>query len=290
VPLNLRRGENVEVLSLAGIRATLDARGRRDGIPFMPEMERFAGARARVWRRADRVCVEGSGTMRRLPDAVFLEDLRCDGAAHGGCQRACLLIWCESWLRRAADGPVLAPAPAALDRPTPPGFEPCQSTALLAASTPLPVWRADQYARDVLTGNLSLRELLYSFSATLGHHVERATSALRRRARPSRTPQESLGLSPGEEVEVKRLEEIEATLDARQKNRGLEFSPGMSRYCGRRFRVDRRLERMIVEKTGEMRAVSDTVLLEGLHCDGACSRGCPRANPLYWREIWLRRV
>jgi hypothetical protein len=38
-----------------------------------------------------------------------------------------------------------------------------------------------------------------------------------------------------------------------------------------------------------MQPLSDTVLLDGLVCDGLCSRGCPRANPLYWREIWLRR-
>jgi hypothetical protein len=68
--LGLQRGEEVDVRSLAEIRATLDERGTLDGMPFMPEMARFAGRRARVWRRADRVCVEGSPTQRRLPEGL----------------------------------------------------------------------------------------------------------------------------------------------------------------------------------------------------------------------------
>jgi len=31
-------------------------------------------------------------------------------------------------------------------------------------------------------------------------------------------------------------------------------------------------------------------VLESAVCDGLCTRGCPRANVLYWREIWLRRA
>jgi hypothetical protein len=64
----------------------------------------------------------------------------------------------------------------------------------------------------------------------------------------------------------------------------------MSHFCGRRLRVLQRLERMIMEDTGVMRELTDTVLLENGNCDGFCSRGCPRSNPLYWREIWLRRA
>src|SRR4051812_433023 len=96
----LERGDDVEIKTLDEIRATLDERGALDGMPFMPEMERYAGRRARVWRRADRVCVEGAPMMGRLDATVFLEDLRCDGAAHGGCERECLLMWKEAWLRR----------------------------------------------------------------------------------------------------------------------------------------------------------------------------------------------
>jgi hypothetical protein len=39
-------GDPVEVLSLAEIKTTLDERGMCDGVPFMPEMARFAGRSA----------------------------------------------------------------------------------------------------------------------------------------------------------------------------------------------------------------------------------------------------
>ena len=36
--------------------------------------------------------------------------------------------------------------------------------------------------------------------------------------------------------------------------------------------------------------LDSTVILEGLACQGICFHNCPRANYLYWREIWLKRV
>jgi len=290
--LGLQRGEEAEVRTLAEIRATLDERGALDGIPFMPEMERFAGRRARVWRRADRLCVEGAPTHRRLRDTVFLEDLRCDGSEHAGCQRACLLLWNEAWLRRPGDPPAPAPgAPAARCAPAAEGSRYfCQSTALFDASTPMPVWHPAQYARDLLTGNLTVAELARSLTGSFRSKVKALAARRTRAERPRRTPSETLGLSVGDWVQVKSLEEIETTLDARQTNRGLEFSPAMVAYCGRFFRVAKRLERIILESSGEMRDLKDTVVLETVVCDGICARGCPRANVLYWREIWLRRA
>jgi hypothetical protein len=298
--LGLQRGEDAEILSLAEIRATLDPQGALDGLPFMPEMERHAGKRVQVYRRADRLCVEGAPTLRRLRDTVFLGDLRCDGSAHGGCQRSCLMLWKEAWLRRSSSERA-APAPASVGVDSPASSPPagnvregshysCQSTALFAASTPMPAWRPDQYVRDLATGNLTPLELAHAFFSTAKHRVDMRVTRTVRRARPKKTPREQLGLQPGEWVQIKSVEEINATLDPAQKNRGLEFSPGMSAYCGGRYRVGQRIERMIDEGTGLMRGLTDTVMLEKSYCDGLCTRGCPRATPLYWREIWLRRV
>jgi hypothetical protein len=36
--------------------------------------------------------------------------------------------------------------------------------------------------------------------------------------------------------------------------------------------------------------LTNTVALEGVVCQGLCAKNCPRANYLYWRESWLRRV
>ena len=95
----VRRGELVEVRSLGEILATLDAEFKFEGVPFMPEMVPHCGRRFRVYRRAEKTCVEGIG-IQRMRNTVFLEGLRCDGSAHDGCQRQCLMFWKEAWLKR----------------------------------------------------------------------------------------------------------------------------------------------------------------------------------------------
>ncbi|HVX47401.1 MAG TPA: hypothetical protein VHC49_26155, partial [Mycobacteriales bacterium] len=106
-----------------------------------------------------------------------------------------------------------------------------------------------------------------------------------------RTPADRLDLQPGEMVQVKSREEILATLDENQKNRGLWFDREMLKYCGRRARVLRRVNRIIDERSGRMRVIrSDCIVLEGFVCDGLMDNLCPRAIYSYWREIWLRRI
>src|SRR5208283_5901324 len=117
----LRRGDLVEVRSPAEILATLDERGDLDGLPFMPEMTAYCGRRFAVAARAEKVCdsVDFSGS-RRLPHAVLLEDLRCDGSGHDGCQAECRLFWKEAWLNRVSP-----------EAPTPPPFPEQDRSALL---------------------------------------------------------------------------------------------------------------------------------------------------------------
>lgn len=82
----LRVGELVEIRSLAEIVATLDADGRLDGMPFMPEMAAFCGRRATVAKSAHKTC-DGHGHIRWLDDSVHLEGLHCDGSAMVGARR-----------------------------------------------------------------------------------------------------------------------------------------------------------------------------------------------------------
>ena len=83
----LRVGDWVVVRSATEIFATLDASGRLDGMPFMPEMLRYCGKPFRVGKVAHKTCdtINSSGG-RRLLNTVHLEGLRCDGSAHGGCE------------------------------------------------------------------------------------------------------------------------------------------------------------------------------------------------------------
>lgn len=102
---------------------------------------------------------------------------------------------------------------------------------------------------------------------------------------------EVLNLQAGELVEVRSMEEISATLDENKKFRGLLFMPEMKPFCGKKFRIFKKVEKIMLESTGELRKLrSPTVFLEGVHCDGKLHEGCDRSCFLFWREAWLKRV
>jgi hypothetical protein len=300
-------GQHVEVRAENEIRATLDAVGKLGGVPFMPEMARYCGRRFRVYRRADKTCVEGSG-VRRMKTTVFLEEVRCDGSAHDGCQRNCLIFWKEAWLKPVAEedelpdtgepDPVLAaadgsPGPAAQYRTRHEGRYFCQSTELLAATEPLSRWNLMHFVSDIRHGELSVRGLVRIVSRMLMNRL-RGLFGLRRLgvlAGPQkRNSKGDLNLSPGELVQIKSPEEIRATLDSAGKNAGLTFEPDMLEFCGGRYEIAFPIQKIIREETGQMASLSNTVALKGVVCQGTCAKNCPRSNPLYWREAWLRRV
>jgi hypothetical protein len=85
----LRRGDFVEAKTPDEIVQTLDAEGASDHLPFMPEMLEFYGRRFRVPRRALTLCFSGPGSSRgfRIDNVVTLDDVRCSGTAHDGCQK-----------------------------------------------------------------------------------------------------------------------------------------------------------------------------------------------------------
>src|SRR5579864_287111 len=101
-------------------------------------------------------------------------------------------------------------------------------------------------------------------------------------------------LHPGDLVEVRTPAEIAQTLDAQGTLDHLPFMPEMLDYCGRRFRVSKRVVKVCASgmKTGmflgEFRA-ADVVLLN-LRCSGAHQDGCQKGCVIFWREAWLRKV
>jgi hypothetical protein len=333
--LGLKTGDVVEIRSLEEILATLDGTGSINGLPFMPEMMRYCGLRARVYKRADKACdTIHYGGSRRMHDAVHLENLRCDGRAHGGCDAWCLMYWKEAWLKRAepgkgdlhdvgrsqaSSGP--QKIPALLERAT---WQPastnevplhrCQVTDLLRATEPMRWWDPRQFYRDVRSGNVRLREVFSAIGFRLfrtwlqrGRGYGASLAAYNKfqrwrggvpfphvHGRLDQTPKESLDLRPGELVQVKSQEEILATVNTRNRNRGLSFDAEMVPYCGGVFRVASRVEQIIDEPTGKMvRMKGDCIILDGVICTSRYSHKrlfCPRSIPPFWREIWLRRV
>ncbi len=262
----------------------------------MPEMLQFCGRQFRVYRRVEKVFLDRHYYVARLGNTVLLDDLRCDGSAHGGCQMGCLLLWREAWLKPAgAESPRDAAPPRIRPaRPEPePGRFACQATALIHATSPLPWWDVRQYAHDLLSGELTAGQITRMFGILAAKKLARLLPAKTASSAPPTTgngTNGSLHLQPGELVEVKPMDEIRPTLDRNVRTRGLSFGPDMARLCGRRFRVARRVDRLVVEWTGQLRPISDTVALAGVTCDGLAQRGCPRNCYHLWRECWLRRV
>ena len=299
----------------------------------MPEMIQYCGKRFRVYKRAHKTCdtVSGAYVGRRLPGGIHLEH-RCDGEAHGGCQAACLIFWKDAWLkpvdstikdashtnrdRRHSTGcaeedvwnatKVLSPT-GKIERYA------CQATELLNFTQPLKWWDARQYIEDYISGNASLGSIVKGFAYSL---AKRRT--LGRPARwlynyiqtwtggvpfPNRTgsqksnkdaPVSDLNLQPGDLVRVKSYEEILATIDSGNQNRGLFFDAEMAPNCGGTYRVKARVEKFIDEQTGRMRKLkTPAVILEGVHCRSRYSDNrlfCPRSIYTWWREVWLEKI
>jgi len=101
----------------------------------------------------------------------------------------------------------------------------------------------------------------------------------------------SLNLQPGEWVQVKSIDEIFKTLDEKKRYRGLYFMPEMQNFCGKKFRVFKKVERIKLETTGDVRKLkTPTVFLEGVYCNGDIHDRCDRACFHFWKEVWLTRT
>jgi hypothetical protein len=319
-------GDVVEVRPGDEILSTLDQTGALDGVPFMPEMLQYSGRRFTVSKRVEKICdMVGPGGSRRMRDTVLLENLRCDGSAHGGCQADCRIYWKEAWLTRvdAAAGtkadwaPAVTPAPPpvfvplaqisrrtvrpateAADRDPAGDYYRCQATDAFIATESLRVRQPGQYVREISSGNVSIGRFLRvggrAVWGSLGRKLGFKSAIALTPAGKNAVRGDSLDLKPGDWVQVKTPEEIARTLDETGRNRGLTFTFEMLPSCGKTFRVKDRVSRIVDEETGRMlHFKNECIVLEGSICTGDYAPGrwfCPRDMYPYWREAWLRRV
>jgi hypothetical protein len=169
----------------------------------------------------------------------------------------------------------------------------CQADSLEGASNHVPrivdlLTRVqEKLRRDGLKE--ALTKVLRFITLGSGASTCRTSNAVSRHVPALDRNVEVLGLRPGEWVEVKSLPEIQSTLDANGKLRGLDFLPGMQPFCGKRFKVLKRMEILYQEESSKVRRLKNTVLLGEVQCDGLLMR-CDRLCYLFWREAWLRRV
>ncbi|SJM92485.1 conserved hypothetical protein [Crenothrix polyspora] len=329
--MNMQVGEWIEVRSKEEILGTLDKMGRMEGLPFMPQMFEYCGKRFKVYKRAHKTC-DFVYTMqsRSLPNGVHL-DLRCDGAAYGGCQHTCLLYWKEAWLKRVDDDSSalasvneaacteadVSAGTHALNKDNEIIYT-CQATEIPDFTHPLSWWDVRQYIEDYTSGNTSISSLLKGFAYGAFSTISRVRTyigvgrAMRwfydvfeflwgpYPRRPGKipegqpTPTLSLNLQPGELVRIKSYNEILTTLTTSGKNRGMDFDAEMVPYCGRIFRVKKRVTIFLDEKTRKLVTVKNPcIILENVICQSRysdCRMSCPRSIYSWWREIWLERV
>jgi hypothetical protein len=251
-----------------------------------------------------------------MHDTVYLEDLRCNGTGHGGCQAGCRIYWKEAWLRRVDDDSAAADPSDPTDQGT------TELERLARAATRIPrelkgerveVWRCQatdalQYSEHLKTSNLAqywrefrngnFAPFRYLLLLVRGFVMEVARRLRVLRALPlhgpGAAPPAGLGVQPGDLVQVRSPDEIKSTLDEKGFNRGLSFDREMLPYCGRTFRVKDRVDRIVDDKTGRMLKIpKDSLILEGAVCSGERTPGCwfcPREIYPFWREAWVRPV
>lgn len=315
-------GDQVRVRSREEILSTLDADGALDGLPFMPEMLAWCGRQYRVERRVEKTCVDVAPPVqsnRRFAadDVVFLDGPRCDGGGHDGCKRRCKVFWKEAWLQPVDPKETPTPIPTSgvasdqlrsrLKTKTDESHYFCQSTQLSKATEAFPIsirglWRLRIAWREVRNGDRSLPEILKLLVLWLWQRLLRAAHGDQWLRGPcKRTPAVSLGLEPGEPVRVKSRTEIVATLGDNRSNRGLKICYEVTRCCGAHAVVRDRVDRLINERTGEMREICNTVTIQNVRGKMMTTRDmecmcfdepgdCPRGELMYWREAWLQRL
>ena len=241
--------------------------------------------------------------MCAMHDTVFLSGSHCDGAAHDGCQKDCLIFWKEDWLSPIDEldtttATVDAPANEALFdnllAKTRDGTRyNCQSTHLHNATLPLARYDLSKYFREITDGELSISRFIGIVVRALLNRIRRVLGmdpidAIRGRSVPH--SKGDLNLRSGELVEVRSVLEIRNTVGPSGRNRGLLFEPDMTAYVGQKFEVDIPVSKIISEETGQMINITNTVTLRGVRCTGLCAKNCPRAQAHLWREAWLKRV
>ncbi len=325
--MKLRAGDWVEVRSKEEILRTLDKSGRMEGLPFMPQMFEYCGQNFQVYKRAHKTCdFVYTMSSRLLPNGIHL-DLRCDGAAYGGCQHACLIYWKEAWLKRA-DGKnspyvqVLAgnnsdSTEADVLTGTHKKDEKneiiytCQGTEIPNFTKPLAWWDLRQYIEDYTSGNASIIRLFQGFIYGTFWTISNSGFKLGRPLRwlydrfeflwgpyprkPGKiplgqpTPSLELNLQPGDLVRVKTYNEILETLNETGKNKGMQFDAELVPYCGKVFRVKARVTTFLDEKTRKLVTVKNPcIILENVFCQSRYSN-CRMMCP---RSIlsWWREI
>lgn len=102
---------------------------------------------------------------------------------------------------------------------------------------------------------------------------------------------QSLNLHPSDRVRIRPKEEIMKTLDGWRRYRGCRFMDEMWQYCGGTYKVLKRVNYMLDERSMKMKKCKNMVILNGLMCNGSWPfEECDRSCYFFWKEAWLEKV
>lgn len=329
--LDLSPGDLVRVRSAAEIFGTLDAQGNFDNLPFMPEMVQYCGRTLRVDKRADKTCDGRTVLRRMHNTVHLVDvrcDGSAHAGCQAQCLTYWKEAWLERVDTEAApDAPdavgttgTTGPAdldaadrafveetlePATLASSTEERTYRCQATEIPRAGAQLRAWMIDQYPRDVRNWGLMkiVRGMtIYVFNkyqdlsrrflpAGLAFHGGSHYPFLDGLRATSQARSGDLDLQPGDLVRIKSKDEIIATLDAQNRNKGLSFDGEMLSYCGGVARIKTQVNRLIDERNGKVVNIKrDCYILDGVVCKADYNRFCTRSTYPYWRSVWLDKL
>ena len=98
-------------------------------------------------------------------------------------------------------------------------------------------------------------------------------------------------LKAGDLVRIRSKEEIRVTLGDWNNLKGCIFMEEMWRYCETPQRVLKPVVRFLDERDYRVKRVQDTVILEGVNCQGTVDFGpCDRNCFFFWRKEWLEKI
>lgn len=99
-----------------------------------------------------------------------------------------------------------------------------------------------------------------------------------------------LNLKAGDMIRVRCREEILLTLDGWKRHKGCTFMDEMWQFCGREYKVWKKVACILDERDMKLKKCRDTVILEGLTCQGSWPfKECDRCCFFFWKEVWLER-
>ena len=143
-------------------------------------------------------------------------------------------------------------------------------------------------APDVKDASVPYHSLLVRIKKRIGGYGRNAYSKFK--PKKISVDMDSLNLQPGEWVEVRSIDEISPTLNEDRKYKGLFFMPEMEDFCGKKFKVFKKVDRIKLEESGEIRKLkTPSIFLEGVYCKGERHEGCDRSCFHFWKEAWLKR-